>query len=556
MNWIRKNHRLLFYGVWLLLNLIQAAGTGLLDDEAYYWIYSKYPDWGYFDHPPVIALLIKAGYALFHNELGLRLFVAVMNVLTVYVIDIMLPRKNDRLFYLICFSMALLQIGGIIAVPDIPLTFFTAVFFLAYKRFLQVSSVVNSLLLGLVMALMLYSKYHGILIILAVIISNPKLALKPAAYLAVATGLVLFLPHLYWQYAHGFPSVQFHLFERNAPAYQLNFTIEYLLGQIALAGPLVGWLLLFAAFFYKPVDLFERGLKYSMIGIYIFFLFSTAKGRVEANWTVPAFIPLIVLSHQYLLDHRKPANLLAKLLPLTLILVLLARIYMLLDVDPLPFLKKDEFHKSQAWADSIKQKAGNNPVVFLSTYQRPSKYWFYSGQPAFSLNTINYRRNIFNFIPMEENLIGRRVSIVSSYDFENYPDTVQTPRGLFGVKTVDNFYSFSKVKVTMPKKLFGKAGKPVSVDIDLVADKAELPFFQSDLYRHLPIEVYVMNEDRPRQNLSTGVRLGDVKMLAQKFIITFNGNFLPGKYGLRLGIPSAIVGEPALISSPISLEVN
>jgi hypothetical protein len=556
MDWIKKNHRLLFYGVWLLLNLIQSAGTGLLDDEAYYWVYSKFPDWGYFDHPPMISLLIKGGYALFHNELGVRFFVAIMNVLTIYAIDLMLPRKDDRLFYLICFSMAILQIGGIIAVPDIPLTFFTAVFFLAYKRFLRDPSIVSSLLLGLVMALMLYSKYHGILIIIAVVISNPKLALKPAAYVAVATGIILFSPHLYWQYVNDFPSVQFHLFERNAPAYQLNFTTEYILGQIALAGPFAGWLLLFAAFFYKPVDLFERGLKYAMLGIYLFFLISTAKGRVEANWTVLAFIPLIILSHQYLLDHRKLANVLAKMLPFTIVLVLIARIYMLIDVQPLPFLKKDEFHKNQAWADSIHKKAGDHPVVFLSTYQRPSKYWFYSGQPAFSLNTINYRRNIFNFIPMEELLIGKSVAVVSSYNFGYYSDTIHTPRGLVGVNTVDSFYSFSKVKVTMPRKLFGKTGEPVIVELDIAADGSELELFQSELYSDLPVEIYVLNEGQPHQTLSSGLRLGDIKALRQHLKASFTGNFTPGKYTLRLGIPSAIPGEPALISSPISLEVR
>ena len=66
---IRQHPSTWFYCCWLLVNLVQAAGTELLHDEAYYWVYSHYPDWGYFDHPPMIALLIKAGYAIFPNEL-------------------------------------------------------------------------------------------------------------------------------------------------------------------------------------------------------------------------------------------------------------------------------------------------------------------------------------------------------------------------------------------------------------------------------------------------------------------------------------------------------
>jgi hypothetical protein len=32
-----------------------------LDDEAYYWVYSKFLDWGYFDHPPSGGFADKDG---------------------------------------------------------------------------------------------------------------------------------------------------------------------------------------------------------------------------------------------------------------------------------------------------------------------------------------------------------------------------------------------------------------------------------------------------------------------------------------------------------------
>ncbi len=36
-----------FLGTWFLINLLQALFTGLHPDEAYYWMYSKFLDWGY-----------------------------------------------------------------------------------------------------------------------------------------------------------------------------------------------------------------------------------------------------------------------------------------------------------------------------------------------------------------------------------------------------------------------------------------------------------------------------------------------------------------------------
>ena len=45
----------LFLAALGILNLLQAGFTTLNNDEAYYWMYSKFLAWGYFDHPPMIA---------------------------------------------------------------------------------------------------------------------------------------------------------------------------------------------------------------------------------------------------------------------------------------------------------------------------------------------------------------------------------------------------------------------------------------------------------------------------------------------------------------------
>ena len=175
---LKKHHRVLFYTGWLVINIIQAYTTELLDDEAYYWVYSRYPAWGYFDHPPMIAILIKAGYAIFPNELGVRLFMALANTATIFVISKLINERNDKLFYSIAASIALAHIGGMIAVPDIPLLFFVVLFFWVYSKFIEKMNFLNCLLLGIIIALMLYTKYHGILVVLFTLLSNPKLFLK------------------------------------------------------------------------------------------------------------------------------------------------------------------------------------------------------------------------------------------------------------------------------------------------------------------------------------------------------------------------------------------
>jgi len=48
-----------------IVRLALAATVPLLPDETYYWEWSRHLAAAYFDHPPAIALLIRAGTTVF-----------------------------------------------------------------------------------------------------------------------------------------------------------------------------------------------------------------------------------------------------------------------------------------------------------------------------------------------------------------------------------------------------------------------------------------------------------------------------------------------------------
>ena len=551
MLFLKKNSLVLFFLCWLLINLFQSGLTELFDDEAYYWVYSKYLSWGYFDHPPMIAVLIKAGYFLFPNEFGVRFFITILSASTFIIIYDLLQQKNKALFFYIVCTIAILQIVGFIAIPDIPLLFFTALFFWLYRRFLQKKSFFNALLLGLGMALMLYSKYHGVLIILFTLFSNLKLLKQPLAYMAVLFAVLLYAPHLSWQFYHGFPSVQYHLFERNPSHYKFSYTTGYILGQILVAGPFMGWLLIGQSLKYKPTDLFEKALKFSLLGIYLFFLLATIKGRVEANWTAPAMIPLILLSHQALLYEEKWKNILRKSVPVTLFAVLALRIYMIIDITPLSWFEKDEFHQNKKRADLIKEKAGGLPVVFINSYQDASKYWFYTGQKSFSLNTPYHRRNNFNFWPIEDSLQGKKVYAVI---FKNSPFFSDTIHKIYRSKptrgrVVDNFFSYSSINLICKNHFIVSENKLIPQTIRLFIPPEKKYTLPAPLNTYL----YVYRADTV---------FASFKMLAQPVSGYWNlqseeNISLPkGKYVVRLAVPSAIPDNPSLNSSTYKLVVE
>ena len=436
-----------FYATWFLVSLVQAAGTELFDDEAYYWVYSRFLDWGYFDHPPMIAVLIKVGTAILPGELGLRFFIVLMGTATIALIEYLAQPKDIRLFFAIVLNMAVLQIGGIIAVPDIPLLFFTALFFIVYKAFEQKNTLISALTLAIVIALLLYSKYHGILIIFFTILSNPSILTRWKTLLVILLSVGLFMPHVIWQVMHGLPSVNYHLFERLSPPYKPSFTADYLLGQLLLTGPLVGWLIIWAALKNRYTNATEKAMYWSLIGTYILFFLSSFRSRTEANWTILLMAPLIVLSYQYLSQNKNKARWIYRLLPYSIALVLFVRIYMILDIQALKFMPKDEFHQNKEWAAAIKKKANGLPVVFTNSYQRASKYWFYAGDTSFSLNTHRYRRSNYNFWPMEEQLQGRRLMVFGSMGAAAMKDSVLTPRMNLAAETTDDFVSFGAVQL-------------------------------------------------------------------------------------------------------------
>lgn len=540
--------------LWALLAILQASFTELMDDEAYYWVYSNHLDWGYFDHPPMIALLIKAGYFIFHSELGVRLGVVVLNLFTLILVDKLIPQKNNIVFYLILAGMGAMQVGGILAVPDIPLIFFATLYFYIYRNFLESQSWKNTFLLGLSMALMFYSKYHGVLLVFFTLLSNLSLLKVYRYYIAVIITTVLFLPHLYWQYTHDFPSLQYHLIERNASSYDISFTLDYIGGQLLLFGPLVGWLLLYNAFRAQVRNAFERALKFSLVGVLAFFLISTLKGRVEANWTVMIFAPLVILAHQAIVRQQLSLKILRSTWVISLLLVLVVRVYMVWDFVPGVEIRP-EIHHNREWTTAVAAKAQGRPVVFLNSYQEPSKYMFYTQGTAFSLNSVYARRSQYNYWHTEEALWGKNVLLVSNHrPYIPDQDSIMTTQRKLYCRTDTPYYSYSLIQfvpavnsfVVKPgEEIVLKLGVKNGYDSKVIFDKDYTPFvgyalWQGEDWRKTVQGTLLVSDALPRDSVEVMVLAPDVK----------------GKYTLKMAVSAVHGMDPTHNSPAIKLTVE
>lgn len=464
---------ILLLAILFVLNLIQASITELIFDEAYYWYYAQNMAWGYFDHPPMVAFLIKISSLFFDGELGVRFMSCVLSASTYILLWLLIdnPKKKDYVvhFFLLAFSFTLMNAYGFLTLPDTPLLFFTALFLWLYKQFLKDPSMIITLSLGVVMAALMYSKYHAVLVILFVFLSNIKLIANKKAWIAVILALICYAPHFWWLYQNDFVSITFHLYERPNQEYKFDsFTLGFFLNLIVIIGLLFYWIYS-ALFKFKAKDKFSKALVYLIYGVLIFFFISSFNRRVQAQWTIAISIPLIVIAYNRLLTHVKMRQWVFRIGIFSAVLLLYARAWMV--YQPLfPFIY--ETHGNKTWVNELHEQTGDTPIVFENSYRRAPMYQFYAGVTTFSLNNYMYRKNQYSIDGSEEKVRGKEVVYVSIYS--KFKDSsFKHADGTEGYgKYIEDFQSYRNIKCIIEKPNEGvgyqlKVYNPYPFDIEL-----------------------------------------------------------------------------------------
>ncbi len=381
-----------------LVNVFQGYYTELLSDEAYYWGYSNYLDWGYFDHPPMVAVWIAISKLFFSTgELSVRFFSAITLSVTFYIVWLLIthPQKQKYVgvFVLLLLSTSLFNVYGFITVPDTPLMLFIALFLWGYKRYLEDKSLLSYVILAISITGMLYSKYQSVLVVFFVVLSNFKVLKDGKVWGVILVIILLFLPHLYWQITNDFPSFKYHLMERSGQAsYRFDYTTNHFLNAIAIIGftfPVV-----YSAFLkkLKTKSLFFRGMNFIVLGFFVFFFIASFKGHVQAQWIVPISIPLIVIPFHYLIENTQKIKLFKTLAYITIGVSVFLRFAMANDILP----KQLEMHGNKKWVAALEAKLEGKEAVFLNSYQNTATYWFYSGRRPYQYNAWNSRKNQFD----------------------------------------------------------------------------------------------------------------------------------------------------------------
>ena len=401
---------LLWLGVWWIANLVQAGFTELANDEAYYHMFAERLAWGYFDHPPVTALLVWAGERLFGGELGVRFFFTVLQPLYLWILwRLIRPadagRRDAALFVVVSAATLMLQLYGFIAVPDGPLMFTTALFLLTFKWFSE-NRRRAWLWMGIAMALMAYSKYHGALVVLFALAANPRQLLRPALYSSGAVALLLLVPHLVWQYEHDWASFAYHLSGRNS-VFRPGYVVEFLANVLVVFNPFFVPLYVQAWRKVKPQTPVGRALKLLPVAFIVFFVLSSLRGYVQPQWVIVSCFGLVCVLFAYSRRHPRTRRYVMRAGGVTVGLIVLVRLVMIFN--PLG-IRFEVFNNPESYA-AIAAEADGRPVVFRYGYAVAAKYAFYTGGEAYCQPNIRYRTHQWQFRDDDSQFIGREVLV-------------------------------------------------------------------------------------------------------------------------------------------------
>ena len=302
MNDVRRTFRLALWGT-LLVKLLLAAWLPLTGDEAYFFLWGKYPDIGYYEHPPMVGWFLHLLLYVSDATWWLRLPAILLGTLIGWLIyRVLRPQLGTQQAALVglLYLLAPLNVVGVLVTTDTPLILFSFLSALALARALRSDGYLWFVISGTLLGLAFLSKYFAVL--LGISYGIYLLLVRRSARNALGL-LLLFIAvlpfaalNVWWNYTHCWDNVLFNLYTRHGAAgIDWNNPALYLLTLIYLATPpllLYGWR--------RRTELWQRlrsGELYLWLLLLPLLLFAllSLDARIGLHWVL-AFYPFLFLA--------------------------------------------------------------------------------------------------------------------------------------------------------------------------------------------------------------------------------------------------------------------
>src|SRR5499433_3745291 len=302
---------ILFYV--LVLKLIFIASVNLIPEEAYYWNYAQHLDWGYLDHPPMVAWLIWLSTTIFgKSEFSVRLPAYICWLLAaVFMFRLTLNLYDRPAAFRAVLLLAVLPIYfglGFFMTPDAPLyaAWAGCLYFLERALIAQNSRAWWGI--GICMGLGMLSKYTMALLGLGTLVFQlidwqaRRWFLRPEPYIAAIMSVIIFSPVFLWNVRNGWVSFAFQGSNRWEGSY--NFSLHVLFGTILLLLTPTALLAIVRIFLPQRFEgtstaqtdnkrrRYLWAVTYTLVPLSVFVVYSLFY-QPKLNWTAPVWLAAI-----------------------------------------------------------------------------------------------------------------------------------------------------------------------------------------------------------------------------------------------------------------------
>ena len=323
-------------------------------DEAYYFSWAEELSWGYFDHPPLVAWLLHFTSAEF---LRIPFFLVVLLFCFL--------AKERLLQKFIFIPGAHLFLG--VALPDTLLVISGFLVLHSFKKWANSPVIINAVILGVCIAALGYSKFHGILLVIALAVGYWNLRKQWTLYVSIGLAAALLLPYFIWQYNHDWVSFKYHFSGRFA-VLSIFSLLEFLAFAVVLWWPLV--------VFFPRLHLWSKTL---IIGAFLLFGWGAFQGSAEVHWLLVFMWVLPSIK----LPEKSSTRAIAFLLFILHAVIWIPQV-------------REQLGLQVHFREEISKIALDENVVFLDAYQDAALYEWATGKESYSFAHPGIRKSQYN----------------------------------------------------------------------------------------------------------------------------------------------------------------
>jgi 4-amino-4-deoxy-L-arabinose transferase-like glycosyltransferase len=282
---------------------VRLALAGLLpltEDEAYYRLWSMRPDFGYFDHPPMIAWWLWLGrHVGGDTPFGVRLAPILATGLTSLVtFDLArlagLTERAAARAAIWLNATFLIGLGGVLAAPDAPTClFWTLALWCVFRAGRGAGA--WWLAAGLAAGLACLSKYSGLFLAPGILLwklatpAGRRELATPWPWLASVIAIAVFAPNVAWNATHHWLTFGKQFGRVAATQFEPHYLAEFILDQSLLLNPLITAFLALAVWRRTCWPLLLTSAPFVL-----YLLVHSLHDQVQGQWPAPLYTSLVI----------------------------------------------------------------------------------------------------------------------------------------------------------------------------------------------------------------------------------------------------------------------